>query len=238
MDYDAVRGNIAVGLGSVKSGMIVLVNDTTFQVVHEMKDSKSDVCILKYSHNNYILAAAFSNGMILLYSIHDNYTIISRFIHHSTRILEIDFSTNVEWMRSLSDRNGILISAVEDGSYVHPFALEVENIHWESDDCHNRFILSKESNSTSKYGRISSICCKRGKSETHATIYGTEGGSIGWSINGSRNEHENINNQQVKAHAAAVTSIAMIDGESGSSYASIGYDGTIVLWKICERFRL
>lgn len=237
----------------------MILRDTDFSLIHEMKDSNYDVTIVRYSHNydatNDILIAGYANGMILFYSIHDNYSIISRFVHQQHQILEIDLSVNCEYFRSLSESNDLLVGFVETGFPVPSSSTIVNDIAWQSSKCLDRLSLMSDRervqndiissrNFSSKYlsqlstisssmgGFVSTMTSKIQVNDEEHLIYGTKDGFVGIMAIQNINHTEDIQGRQIletHVHMASVSYLEPIDLES-YSLASSGHDGNIILW--------
>lgn len=79
---------------TVKCGSFVILNNSDFSIVHECKDSRVGITVVRYSPDGKTLAVGAEDGAIFLYAIEDGYDLIGRCIRHQSKIMAIDFSTD------------------------------------------------------------------------------------------------------------------------------------------------
>ncbi len=150
MCYSPLGDVIAVGLGNsskdivhAKNGAFVILNEEDLSVVHEAKDSNTQIVMIAYSPEGETLAVAAEDGPIYLYAVNDEYELIGRCIRHSTPVCHIDFSVDGEWLRT-NGLNGELLFFNADDASVQTNASTMRDMKWVSSTCiyswHNKSI--------------------------------------------------------------------------------------------------
>ena len=145
--YSPLGDTLVIGLGGLtsklKCGAFVILNEEDLAVIHEAKDSSSQISVIAFSSEGETLALGCDDGVIFLYAVQDEYELIGRCIRHTFPVLHIDFSVDGEWIRSNSKEKDVCFFNSDDGSYQSNLQ-SMRDVLWASHTCkyswHNKSI--------------------------------------------------------------------------------------------------
>jgi hypothetical protein len=139
--YSPLGDVIAVGLGNSskkekhpKSGAFVILAEENLSVVHEAKDSNTQIVFTIFSPEGETLAVAAEDGPIYLYAVNDEYELIGRCVRHSSPVYNIDFSIDGEWLRT-NGTNGELFFFNSDDASLQSNAGTMRDMKWSTSSC-------------------------------------------------------------------------------------------------------
>jgi microtubule-associated protein-like 6 len=130
---------IYVGLGSGeigkeerKEGAHVVLKEDDLTIIHEARDSKSQISDIKISPNGETMALSSLDGAIYVYNTRD-YAAKSKCRGHSGRVTHIDFSNDSQFLKSNCTGGDLLFWDADKGDQQAPKLMR--DIEWETNTC-------------------------------------------------------------------------------------------------------
>lgn len=133
---------IAAGLGGStsssssqrKDGAFAIVDANTMEIVHEGRESKKCLGVLKYSPNGSLLVTGSHDTIVYIHDVLDNYKLRAKCDKGTGQITHFDFSTDSSYLRVNTDAYELIFVNTLDGSWV-PSPITMKDTSWASESC-------------------------------------------------------------------------------------------------------
>ena len=132
---------IVVGLGArvegvarqKKMGAFVVLEAADLTIIHEARDSKEPLSIIKFSQDGKTMAIGSMDSSIYIYNVED-FTSKGRCKGHTGGITQLDFSADDQWLQSCSSTGELLYWNAYTGEQHKSFGA-LKDVEWATWSC-------------------------------------------------------------------------------------------------------
>lgn len=125
-------GSGEVGKEERKEGAHVVLKEEDLTIIHEARDSKSQISDIKISPNGETVALSSLDGAIYVYNCND-YAAKAKCRGHSGKVTHIDFSNDSQFLRSNCTAGDLLFWDASKGDQQAPKLMR--EIEWDTNTC-------------------------------------------------------------------------------------------------------
>jgi len=211
---------IAVGLAG---GGIIIFSSDSLDTVHLRKDRGEPIGVLKYSPNGQYIAVGSEENTIDIYDVGKQYSRIGVAKGHSSKVIQLDWSTDSALLQSASANAELLFWEMPNGAQVK-FPADLRNVEWYTWSSTYGWPVQGIIPNHSLGDDIT--CCDRSHTRTCVAV----GDARGVLRVFQYPAHQNAQSRAFGAHSGAITQVKFLFDDS--YVITVGADMTICQWRV------
>lgn len=211
---------IAVGLAG---GGIIIFSSDSLDTVHLRKDRGEPIGVLKYSPNGQYIAVGSEENTIDIYDVGKQYSRIGVAKGHSSKVVQLDWSTDSALLQSASVNAELLFWEMPNGTQIK-FPADVRNVDWYTWSSTYGWPVQGIIPNHSLGDDIT--CCDRSHTRTCIAV----GDARGVLRIFQYPTHRNAQWRSFGAHSRSITQVKFLFDDS--YVITVGADMTICQWRV------